>query len=82
MKHTFKIEYNILISFEVPVPEENTSKVKNKFKQYDALLSRFKLIKKNNIIREINNTFKNEITQTSKTLILDVVFDFNKGHYI
>ena len=81
MKHTFKIEYNILISFEVPVPEENTSKDKNKFKQYDALLSRFKLTK-NNIIREINNTFKNEITQTSKTLILDVVFDFNKGHYV
>ena len=46
MKHTFKIEYNILISFEVPVPEENTSKDKNKFKQYDALLSRFKSIKK------------------------------------
>ena len=81
MKHTFKIEYNILISFEVPVPEENTSNDKNKFKQYDALLSRFKLTK-NNIIREINNTFKNEITQTSKTLILDVVFDFNKGHYV
>lgn len=81
MKHTFKIEYSILISFEVPVPEENTSKDKNKFKQYDALLSRFKSIK-NNIIREINNTFKNEITQTSKTLILDVVFDFNKGHYV
>ena len=51
MKHTFKIEYNILISFEVPVPEENTSNIKNKFKQYDALLSRFKLTK-NNIIRE------------------------------
>ena len=76
MKHTFKIEYNILISFEVPVPEENTSKDKNKFKQYDALLSRFKLIKKQ------YNTFKNKMTQTSKTLILDVVFDFNKGHYI